>query len=120
MGGSVCQYYWVNEDGNRWMKTSDKIFADTKVDSSLAADRGIDLRKVRGGNLRIADAAHVHGREKTSHVADDAAAEGDQQCVALGAGHDHLLCQVFDGFKLLEPFPRRHEERYDFNFSRNE
>ena len=46
------------------------------LDRGLAAERGVDLRQQRGGNLDDRNAAHENGGEKTGHVADNAAAEG--------------------------------------------
>ncbi len=53
------------------------------VDSGLAADRGIHLRKQRGGNLHVADAALIARRREARDVADHAAAQRQHGRVAI-------------------------------------
>ena len=53
------------------------------VDAGLAAHRGVDLRQQRGGYLDEVDAPLVAGRRKAGHVADHAAADGNQAAVPI-------------------------------------
>jgi len=46
--------------------------------------------------LDVADAAHVDGGEEAGDVADDAATEGEEECVAVGSGGGELLGERFD------------------------
>ena len=48
-------------------------------------------RNVRTGRIQIPSCEN--GREKSGHIADDAAAEGDQDRAAVGAGGRELLRQ---------------------------
>ena len=74
----------VGVDGERVVEGSGEVFAGGEVDAGLAADGGVDLREGGGGDLDVADAAHVDGGEEAGHVAEDAAAEGDEDGVAVG------------------------------------
>ena len=68
------------------MEAADEVFAGGEVDAGLAADGGVDLGEESGGDLDVADAAHVDGGEEAGDVADDAAAEGEEERVAVGSG----------------------------------
>ena len=68
----------------------------SEVDAGLAADGGVDLREEGGGDLDVADAAHVDGGEEAGDVADDAATEGEEEGVAVGSGGGELLGEGFD------------------------
>ena len=81
----------IDEDGLGLMECADKIFAGAKIDASLTADRRIDLRKNRGGNLNEIHTAHVEGREQAGNVADDASTEGQDRGFSIGAKFHELL-----------------------------
>ena len=55
------------------------------VDRGLAADRRVDLRKQRRRHLNERHAAHVAGRGEPGDVTDDAAAEREQNGLAITA-----------------------------------
>ena len=69
-----------------WWKLPMRFLPAAEVDAGLAAEGGVDLGEDGGGHLDVADAAHVDGGEEAGEVADDAAAEGEQDRVAVGAG----------------------------------
>ena len=75
------------------MEAADQVLAGAEVDACLAADGGVYLRQQRCRHLDEIDAAHVDGCEKAGHIADDAAAEGNQDRAAIGASGRQLLCQ---------------------------
>ena len=100
----------VGEDGLRMVEAADEVFAGDEVDAGLAADRGVDLREERGRNLDVADAAHVDGGEEAGDVADDAATEGEEERVAVGAGGGELLGEGFDAAQALVRFAAGQEE----------
>ena len=57
------------------MEGADEILAAGVVDTGLAADRGVDLREQRRGNLRVGNAALIAGGRETRDVAHHASAE---------------------------------------------
>ena len=79
-----------------WWKAANEVLAGEEVDAGLAAERGIDLREQRGGQADVADAAHVDGGQEAGDVADDAAAKGEQDGVAVGPGKGELLGEGLD------------------------
>ena len=86
----------VGEDGLRVIKAADEIFSGCEVDAGFSADGGVDLREESGGDLHVADAAHVDGGEEACDVADDAATEGEEERVAVGSCGGELLGEGFD------------------------
>ena len=83
------------------MKGADQVLALRRVDSGLAADRGIHLRQQRGRHLHEIEAAADDRGGKTGEVADHAAAERDHEIVALDLGLDQFLADKFDAFVTL-------------------
>ena len=77
------------------MKRAEQILAVRRIDSGLAADRGIDLRQQRGRHLHEIDAAAQDRRGKAREVADHAAAERDHQIVALDLRRDQRFADLF-------------------------
>src|SRR5215475_3896000 len=67
------------------MERADEVLAVAGIDCGLAADRGIDLRKQRGGYLHIVETAAHNRGGKAGEVADDAAAERHHDIGALDA-----------------------------------
>src|ERR1700739_4457141 len=92
------------------MEAADEVLSRTEVRAGLAADRGVDLGEQGGGNLHVVDAAHVDGGEKAGHIAEDAAAEGEEQGTAIGTGFGELDGKLFDAGEALVLFPGGHEE----------
>jgi len=86
----------VGEDPEGMVETPDQVFALRQVDTGFAADARIDLREEGCGHLDVGDAAHVNAGEESAYVADDAAAEGDQQRAAISAGSGHLAEELFN------------------------
>ena len=66
----------VGEDGLRVVEAADEVFSGEEIDAGFAADGGVDLGEEGGGDLDVADAAHVDGCEEAGDVADDASTEG--------------------------------------------
>ena len=69
----------IDDDDPRLVEGADEVLAAWQVDTHLAADGRVDLREQRRRHVREGDAAHVRGGGEAAHVADDAAAEGDQR-----------------------------------------
>ena len=91
----------VGEDGLRVVEAADEVFSGDEVDAGFAADGGVDLGEEGGGDLHVADAAHVDGGEEAGDVADDSATEGEEERVAVGSGGGELLGEGFDAADAL-------------------
>ena len=61
------------------VERADQVLAERMVDADLAADGAVDLREQRRRHVDERDAAQVGGRGESGHVADDAAADGDDR-----------------------------------------
>ena len=92
------------------MEGADEVLAGEEVDAGLAAEGRVHLGEQRGGQADVADAAHVDGGEESGDVADDAAAEGEQDGVAVGPGEGKLLGEGLDRGKALVRFARGEKE----------
>ena len=68
------------------MEGADQVLAVRRVDAGLAADRGIDLRQQRRRDLHEVHAAPGDRGGEAGEVADDAAAERDDEVAALEPG----------------------------------
>ena len=83
--GSVSSAVDVGEHRERLVERADHVLAARVVDRGLAADRGVDLGEQRGRHLDERDAALIGRRGETGEIADHAAAERDDQRVAVAA-----------------------------------
>jgi hypothetical protein len=74
----------VAHDGNRLVERADQVLAERVIHTRLAANRGVDLREQRRGQLHAGDAAQVCRGRESGHVANHAAAERDERRAAIG------------------------------------
>ena len=81
-----------------------------RIDAGLAADRGIDLRQQRCGNLDETHAPPQAGGGKAGEVADHAAAERDQKIAALHARCEGRLAKLSEMGVILGRFARGQHE----------
>ena len=72
----------VGEDHVWLEERACEVLACREVHGRLAADRRVDHGEERGGNLCDLDAAQVHGRGKSRHVAGHAASQGNDHVLA--------------------------------------
>ncbi len=93
------------------MEGADQILAVRGIDRGLAADRGIDLRQQRGRHLHVIEAAPHHRRGETGEIADDAAAERDDEIAALDPRRDDGLADLFEHAVALRGFAGRNDRR---------
>ena len=100
----------VGNNQNRLMESADKILAVAGIDGGLAADRGIHLRQQCGRHLDIIKSAPHHRRGESGEIADDAAAERDDEIAALDARGDDGLANLFEDRKAFRPFAGRHDD----------
>ena len=117
--GQCIQHGGIGEHGEGLMEAADQVLAADQIDAGLAADGGIHLRQQRGGDLHYRDAAHEDRGEKSAHVVDDAAAEGDHHAGAVGAELHHLLGELLQGREALLFFASRQVEHIVRNSSQS-
>src|SRR5262249_31575098 len=86
----------VGDHQNRLMKRTDQILSLTRIDSGLAADRGVDLRKQRGRHLYKLESATHAGRGETGKITDHASAKCHDKIVALEASGNDCLADLFE------------------------
>ena len=84
----------VGDDQDRLMEGAEQILALRRIDPGLAADGGIDLRQQRGRHLHEIDAAAQDRGGKAGEIADHAAAERDDEIVALDFRRDQRLADL--------------------------
>ena len=101
----VNRYYVPNQkigqDEDGLMEQADHVLAGARVDRGLAADRGVDLGEKRRRDLDEARAALEQASREAGEIAHHAAAEGDDEIVALGAEFDKIaqhLVELGEGF----------------------
>ncbi len=105
----------------RWLvKGADKIFAGTRIDRGLAADRGIDLREQAGRDLDEAAAALENSAGEADEIPDHAAAERNDVIGALDPEHDQPIGQRFELCPALGGLARGKDDRLDSNPGRAE
>ena len=78
------------------MEGADQVLAVRRIDAGLAADRGIDLRQQGGRHLHEIDAAAQDRGREAGEIADHAAAERDDEIVALDLGRDQRLADLLE------------------------
>ena len=84
-GGSVVERVGVADHAGGLPERSDEVLALGQVDRRLAADRGVDHRQQRRGDVDDGDAAVPHGSGESGDVGDHAPADGDDDVVASQA-----------------------------------
>ena len=99
--GQGAQHVRVGEDRERLVERADQVLAERMVDADLAADGTVDLREQRSRHVRQGDAPQVGRRRETHHVADHAAADGDDGDAALGRHADQGVVDPGDGLGVL-------------------
>ena len=92
------------------MEGADQILAVAGIDRGLAADRRIDLGEQRGRHLHVIETAAHHGGGEAREIADDAAAERDDEIATLDAGGDQCLADRLEHREALRAFARRHHD----------
>ena len=91
----------VDVDAAGLPEGADQVLAHGRVDGRLAADGRVDHGEQGGGHLDEADAAHEGGGDVADHVADDAAAEGDDDRVAGAGVGEHPVLDLGLGLAAL-------------------
>src|SRR6516165_12258950 len=81
-----------------------------RVDGSLAADRGINLRKQRRRNLHVIKATANNRSRKTGEIADHPSTERYDQISALQARREQRLANLLEHGEALRFFTGRHRD----------
>ena len=68
------------------------------------------MRHHRGGYLHAVDTAHISGRDEAPQVADHAAAQGDQQRLAVRPAFEKLGGDAFHHLESFRSLSRRHKD----------
>jgi len=68
----------VGKDGSGMMEAADEVFAFGKIDAGLSTDGGVDLGEEGCRDLYVANSTHEDSSDESADVADDAAAECDE------------------------------------------
>jgi hypothetical protein len=106
------QHRRIDQHRPRMMERSHQILALRKVNPRLPPDRRVYLSEQRRRHLNNIDSAHVNRSRETSHVADYAAAEGDQERSAIRPATHHLAQQAFRRPDRLVALPVRNLEEH--------
>ena len=91
----------IGDDGDGLVEGADHVLAERVVDAGLAADRGVHLGEQRRRQLHEVDAALVARRGEARHVADDAAAEGDDGAAPVEPLAEQRLVDPFERLEVL-------------------
>ena len=95
------QHRRVDDDRVRLIERADQVLAERVIHADLAADGAVHLRQQRRRHVNERDAAQVRRRREAGHVADDAAAEGDQGRRAIGVRADERVVDARDACSCL-------------------
>ena len=93
------------------MERPDEVLALGEVHARLAPDGGVDLREQRRRHLHDRNASVVHGGRESRHVADDTAAEREDDVVAQQAPGREVPAEAFDGGERLRRLAVTDEEQ---------
>ena len=83
----------VDPDSHRLVKGADHVLGAGWLMPDLAPDRAVDLGEERGRHHDQGKSAREGGGDEAGQVADHAAAQGDDQRVAIGAPVDQLVVE---------------------------
>ena len=91
----------VDEHEPRLIERADEVFALGQINAGLAANRGIHLREQRGRDLAQRHTAQEGRRGKAGDVADNTAAERDDQVFARHVCRQQIMVNALNRGKLL-------------------
>ena len=94
----------IGDDKFRRIKSADEIFAFRQIHAGFAADRTVNLRNERRGNMNQPHAAKIARGCKACDVADDAASHSHNRRMAIRARANQLARDFFHARKALRGF----------------
>ena len=101
----------IHRHQSRLMKRANQILALRMIDADFAADRAVDLREQRRWHVDERDAAEICGRGEAGHVADDAAADRNEDGASIGVRPDQRIVDAADGLEVLEALAVSDDDR---------
>jgi len=102
--GEAREQVGIDQDQFRRIERADEVLPFPEIYARLPANRAIDLRDKRGGNVHQAHPAQVRRRNKSDNVSYNASADSDQDRFAIRASAHEAPAKVFDGAKILRRF----------------
>ena len=100
----------ISDDEARLVEGADQVLAETAVDGSLAADGAVHLGEKRRRDLHETHAAPHDAGGESHEIADDAAAERDDEVATLEAHLDQAIGDHAELFQALAGLTRRKHE----------
>src|SRR5690349_13365490 len=91
------------------MKSAYEVLPSREIDSSLAADRGIDLRQQGCGHLRQRQSAQVNRRAEAGEIANHTAAQRHDEIVSFKAIFTEKSDSLFQNSERLVALSFRHQ-----------
>ena len=110
----------IGDHHDRLMEGADQVLALGRINAGLAADRGVDLRQQCGGHLHEVQPAPDAGGCETGEVADNAAAESDDEVAALDTRGDDRLAHRLECGIALGGLAFRHNDARGLDGRRSE
>ena len=86
------------------MERADHVLAQRMIDRGLAADRRVDLGEQRRRHLQQGHAPLIGRRGESGQIADDTAAERNQQSRAFGAQLEQARVDIVERRPILVRF----------------
>ena len=74
----------IDQNDRRLVKGADEVLPERKVHADFAADRAVDLRQQRGGDMRERHATQERGGGEAGCVADHSTAHRHDRAAAIG------------------------------------
>ena len=109
--GQGLEYRHVGQDELRLVEGSDEVLALGKIYGRLAADSGVHHREQAGRHLREGETSQIGRRDESGEVANDSAADSEDQVTALSLETSEPRVDVLRGRERLVLLSRRHDEQ---------
>ena len=93
------------------MERADQVFTAGVVNPDLAADRAVNLGQERGRHHDERKSTGERCRDEAGQVADNTAAQRDDQGVAIGPSRDQVVIDLLGLGERLGGFPGRNDAR---------
>ena len=91
--GQGGQHARVDEHAARLPEGPHHVFRARQIDPHLAADRAVDLRKQRGGDLNEGQPSGERRRDESRQITDHTAPHGNDNRTSIGADFEQFLPQ---------------------------
>lgn len=98
----------IDEHGAGLMERADDVLPERMIHTGLTADAGVDLGDDSRWDLNVADAAHEGCRGESGDIADDAAAERDNDARAVESSFEKGFGEFLDAREAFVGFAGAH------------